>query len=53
MDNPLLGICVSTAVTGLIQSSGATMSILLSLAGQVDPLNKQLKRRYFARRARR
>ena len=34
MDNPLLGILVSTAVTGLIQSSGATMSILLSLAGQ-------------------
>lgn len=35
MDNPLLGILVSTAVTGLIQSSGATMSILLSLASQV------------------
>jgi len=34
MDNPALGILVSTLVTGLIQSSGATMSILLSLAGQ-------------------
>jgi len=34
MDNPILGIIVSTVVTGLIQSSGATMSILLSLASQ-------------------
>ncbi len=31
----LLSVVVSTLVTGLIQSSGATMSILLSLASQV------------------
>jgi hypothetical protein len=35
MDNMLLSVVVSTLVTGLIQSSGATMSILLSLASQV------------------
>jgi len=34
MENPWLGMLVSTAFTGLIQSSGATMGILLSLARQ-------------------
>jgi len=34
MENPWLGMLVSTAFTGLIQSSGATMGILLSLSRQ-------------------
>ncbi|EKX47528.1 hypothetical protein GUITHDRAFT_137312 [Guillardia theta CCMP2712] len=34
MSNPWLGMLVSTLFTGLIQSSGATMSILLQLARQ-------------------
>jgi len=34
MENPWLGFLVSTMFTGLIQSSGATMSILLSLSRQ-------------------
>lgn len=34
MTNPWLGFLVSTLFTGLIQSSGATMSILLSLSRQ-------------------
>ncbi|MBT5875474.1 MAG: Na/Pi cotransporter family protein [Candidatus Latescibacteria bacterium] len=34
MDNPLLGILVSAAFTGLIQSSSATTGVIIVLAGQ-------------------
>jgi len=35
MDNPYLGFVASSVFTGIIQSSGAMMAILLQLAGQV------------------